>query len=95
MRYRPINRDPADSRLGRYIPDDWRHTENYPLTALPIEERPQQRPVVIGVNWYAEFDHPERDESSGRYLIARGGAKTLTHVRGGHCVPGAGWRAGP
>jgi hypothetical protein len=86
MRYRPINRDPADSRLGRYLPDDWRHIENYPLTALPIEERPRQRPVVIGVNWYAEFDQPERDERSGRYFIARGGAKTLTHVRGGHCV---------
>jgi hypothetical protein len=41
---------------------------------------------VIGVNWYAEFDHPERDETSGDYFIARGGAKTLTTVRGGHCV---------
>jgi hypothetical protein len=27
MRYRPINRDPDDRRLGRYIPDDWQHVE--------------------------------------------------------------------
>ncbi len=40
-------------------------------------------PVVIGVNWYAEFDEPAKD-AEGHYWIARD-AK-LTKVRGGHCV---------
>ena len=88
MRYRPINRDPDDPRFGRFIPDDWRHVENYPLTALVAQDKMPTvpRPVVIGVNWYTEMDGPERDEASGEYFIARGGADSLTQVRGGHCV---------
>ena len=86
MRYRPIDRDPDDGRLGRFIPDDWEHVESYPLTALPEEERPTKVPVVIGVNWYADFDDPETDPDSGEEFIAKGGAGSLTHVRGGHCV---------
>jgi len=85
MHYRPINGDPEDDRLGRLIPDDWKHIERYPLT-VPPEEAPTSRPVVIGVNWYSEFDHPEADEDSGEYFIARGGANSLTKIRGGHCV---------
>jgi hypothetical protein len=85
MRYRPINRDPDDPRFGRFIPDDWRHVENYPLTALAADARPVQVPVVIGVNWYVEMDNPEEDEN-GEHWIARGGASTLSQVRGGHCV---------
>lgn len=93
MRYRPINRDPDDARLGRFIPDDWGHVEKYPLTALAVEERPTRVPVVIGVNWYAEMDDPEVDEETGEHFIVRGGADSLTAVRGGHCVclePGGG-----
>ena len=86
MRYRPIDHDPEDPRLGRFIPDDWGHVESYPLTALSPDERPTQTPVVIGVNWYVEFDNPEADESSGETFVARGGADSLTQVRGGHCV---------
>ena len=86
MRYRPIDRDPDDARLGRFIPDDWEHVERYPLTELAPDERPTQRPVVIGVNWYTEFDHPELGEQSGEYFVARGGAGSLTQIRGGHCV---------
>jgi hypothetical protein len=86
MRYRPIDHDPEDPRLGRFIPDDWAHLESYPLTALPLEEQPRRRPVVIGVNWYANFDEPEVDEESGEHFVARGGAGSLTQIRGGHCV---------
>lgn len=86
MRYRPIDDDPRDPRLGRFIPDDWRHVEKYALTALPVDERPTQRPVVIGVNWYVEMDGPEQDGDTGEYFIARGGAESLTQIRGGHCV---------
>jgi hypothetical protein len=86
MRYRPINGEPEDPRLGRFVPDDWQHVDRYPITALAAGERPTRTPVVIGVNWYAEFDNPELDERSNEYFIARGGADTLTNVRGGHCV---------
>jgi hypothetical protein len=86
MRYRPIDRDPDDPRLGRLIPDDWEHVDSYPLTALAPEERPAKRPVVIGVNWYSEFDNPERDEGTGEFFVARGGADSLTRIRGGHCI---------
>lgn len=86
MRYRPIDNEPEDGRLGRFIPDDWRHVERYPLTALAVADRPTRVPVVIGVNWYQEFDKPEADEKSGELFIARGGRKSLTRVRGGHCV---------
>ncbi|GAA3824493.1 MULTISPECIES: hypothetical protein [Amycolatopsis] len=84
MRYRPIGSDPLDGRLGRYIPDDWRHLENYPITALPEVDRPSAVPVVIGVNWYEAFDEPERDERSGEIFI--GHRRDLGAIRGGHCV---------
>ncbi|MFI5608981.1 hypothetical protein [Amycolatopsis sp. NPDC051903] len=84
MRYRPIGTDPADPRLGRFVPDDWQHLERYPLTALAAKERPVRTPVVIGVNWYREFDDPEPDRKSGEMFIAKGGS--VTAVRGGHCV---------
>jgi hypothetical protein len=86
LRYRPIDREPDDPRLDRLIPDDWEHVEKYPLTALAFEQRPTKVPVVIGVNWYNEFDNPERDAQSGEYWVARGGAGSLTQIRGGHCV---------
>ena len=86
MRYRPINGEPEDVRLGRFVPDDWRHVERYPITALAESRRPTRVPVVIGVNWYREMDHPEKDARSGEQFIVRGGAATLTEVRGGHCV---------
>jgi hypothetical protein len=86
MRYRPIDRDPDDPRLGRFIPDDWGHVEKYPLAALAEEERPTKVPVVIGVNWYVEFDNPKAGSGSDDHFVARGGARSLTQVRGGHCV---------
>ena len=45
LRYRPINSDPEDPRLGRFLPDDWAHVEKCPLEALCAEEqRPQKIP---------------------------------------------------
>lgn len=86
MRYRPIDGEPDDVRLGRMVPDDWRHVEQYPINGLAETARPTRTPVVIGVNWYSEMDDPERDARSGEYFIARGGAGSLTRIRGGHCV---------
>ena len=67
--------------LGRRPPSDWTHVDKYPLMASMVPAKPT--PVVIGVNWYVEFDKPEKDDQ-GHFWIARD-AK-LTTVRGGHCV---------
>ena len=67
--------------LGRRPPSDWTHVDKYPLMANMVPAKPT--PVVIGVNWYTEFDKPVKDEQ-GHFWIARD-AK-LTKVRGGHCV---------
>ncbi len=64
------------------MPDDWKHLEKYPLTAETAPDIPV--PVVIGVNWYSDFDRPIRD-SKGRYWIGRD-SKKLGFIRGGHCV---------
>jgi hypothetical protein len=85
MRYRPMDSDPADPRLGRFIPDDWKHVERHPLGAMPEEERPKCTPVVIGVDWYTEMFDPVQD-SSGEYFVAPGGPDTLSNIEGGHCV---------
>lgn len=69
--------------LGRRIPTDWEHINKYPLRALAVDERPVGVPVIIGVNWYDDFDTPEKD-SDGRYWVAKNGIKG--QVRGGHCV---------
>jgi hypothetical protein len=66
--------------LGRRVPTDFEHVERYPLTVTTTPVGPT--PVVIGVNWYENFDVPVRD-SSGRWWIGRG---DLGRVRGGHCV---------
>jgi hypothetical protein len=67
--------------LGRRPPTDWQHVDRFPLTASTAPKKPT--PVVIGVNWYVEFDEPVKD-SQGHHWIARD-AK-LSKVRGGHCV---------
>src|SRR5919198_3144075 len=50
----------------------------------PQKKVPTKVPVVIGVNWYVEFDNPEVDNGNGDYFVARDGK--LTDIRGGHCV---------
>jgi hypothetical protein len=67
--------------LGRKTPTDFAHVDRYPLTATTTPATPA--PVVVGVNWYVEFDQPTKD-GSGHYWVARDGR--LTRVRGGHCV---------
>ena len=67
--------------LGRRPPTDWTHVDKYPLMASMVPAKPT--PVVIGVNWYVEFDNPVKDDQ-GHSWIARDGK--LSKVRGGHCV---------
>lgn len=68
--------------LGRRVPSDWEHVDKYPLSAPLLAEITTPRPVVIGVNWYSNFDNPVRD-AQGYYWIGKGALGT---VRGGHCV---------
>jgi len=75
--------EPEDPRLSRLVPDDWQHVEKYPLSAVSSTV-PKKVPVVLGINWYTEMDHPKKDAKSGDYFLV--GAKKLTKIRGGHCV---------
>lgn len=68
--------------LGRRPPTDFRHVEKYPLRALPTTEQPARAPVLMGVNWYRNFDHPAKD-SRGRWWIGLG---DLGRLRGGHAT---------
>jgi hypothetical protein len=81
INYRPIKSEPADPRLGRLIPDDWKHYEKWGLTAETLPVKPV--PVVIGVNWYSDFDKPVW--KNGRWWIGLD-PKNLGNIRGGHCV---------
>lgn len=65
------------------MPGDWDHIIRYPIAALPTDERPTNVPVIIGVNWYPEFDNPIKCDD-GRWRIAADGQ--LSTPRGGHCV---------
>src|SRR4051812_48768315 len=74
---------PEDRVLDRLKPPDWEHISKYPLAALSSGERPMGVPVVAGINWYTEFDRPERLRD-GRWWVAKD--TKLTWIRGGHCV---------
>jgi hypothetical protein len=69
--------------LGRVAPPDWEHVEKYPLTAEIRDEITVPRPVVIGVNWYPEFDEPFRD-SSGHWRVKDPAPRS--RPRGGHAL---------
>lgn len=65
--------------LGRRKPTDWNHVERYPLSAL--EEPPTAVPCVLGINWYSNFDSPEK--VGNIWVIGKG---NLGKIRGGHCI---------
>lgn len=70
--------------LGRLPPTDDRHLLRYPLTAATIPAPPT--PVVIGVNWFENFDAPvpKRNGAVTEWWV--GLSPSLGSVRGGHCV---------
>jgi hypothetical protein len=70
----------SDRRLDRLVPPDFEHVAKYALTTDTVPDTPT--PVVLGVNWYANFDKPVEDEK-GRWWIGRG---ALGRVRGGHAI---------
>lgn len=73
----------TEGPLGRRIPTDWKHVDKYPLTALPVQQRPQGVPSPIGINWYPEFDKPVKG-SDGRWRISA--PSRTSRRRGGHCI---------
>lgn len=72
-----------DPRLDRLVSPSWEHLDKYPLTAQTMPSADQS--MVIGVNWYSNFDAPQWRRVGRRdvYTIGEG---DLGHVRGGHAV---------
>lgn len=68
--------------LGRVEPTDWEHFEKYSLTTAMAIELPKPVPVVVGVNWYSNFDTPIQN-NKGEWWVGKG---DLGYIRGGHCV---------
>lgn len=69
--------------LGRRPPTDDDHIRKYPLTVAALPQLPV--PVVIGVNWYEDFDQPFKDPGTTRWIIGWD-ADRLGSIRGGHCL---------
>jgi len=70
-----------ENPLGRKAPTDWVHVERYPLTATTTPALPV--PSSIGINWYPEFDRPQKS-ADGRWRV--GTPRIGSTPRGGHCV---------
>jgi hypothetical protein len=75
----------AEQPLGRRPPTDDNHIRKYPLTVASLPQLPV--PVVLGVNWYSDFDTPKQVNINGKwgYMIGLD-ASNLGRIRGGHCV---------
>jgi hypothetical protein len=72
-----------DPRLDRLPSATTEHLDRYPLTAATLPS--QATPVVIGVNWYSNFDRPTKRRIRGRDWPVIGDGD-LGRVRGGHAV---------
>ncbi len=72
-----------DPRLDRLPSDRTDHLKKYPLTAATMPSA--ATPVVIGVNWYSNFDRPVVRRIRGRdyHVIGDG---DLGRIRGGHAT---------
>lgn len=72
-----------DPRLDRIVSGHTEHLERFPLTLATLPSEPTA--MVIGVNWYANFDRPVDLKIKGvtRKVIGRG---PLGQVRGGHAT---------
>jgi len=70
--------------LGRRAPSNYDHVSKYPLSALPTIVQPDKVPVVLGIDWYANFDSPVMDPD-GTFWIGRD-LNNLGVRRGGHAL---------
>jgi hypothetical protein len=68
--------------LGRREPTDFEHVDKYPFRLLTAAEA-KPTPVVLGINWYTDFDNP-RTLGRRQWIGLR--PDNLGHIRGGHCV---------
>jgi hypothetical protein len=56
MRYRPSGAAPADNRLGRFVPDDWKHVEKYPYSDLADYGVASVEKTLVLPSWHWEHD---------------------------------------
>lgn len=71
--------------VGTYVPDPTEGISAYRWATSVDEMRWSLKnacPVVVGTNWYSNFDNPLQD-SFGNWWIGRG---NLGAIRGGHCL---------
>jgi hypothetical protein len=76
--------------LGRRPPTDDNHIRKYGLTLQTMPDKPT--PVVLGINWYQNFDSPQYHRVNGRTEWWIGLEKDWGSIRGGHAIvvkPGA------
>lgn len=78
MRYRPINSDPLDPRLGRLIPDTFEHVEKYPLRSIMPETVGRVNRLLKLPNWHW-FHDQGREGSCVGHAVAMERATTNTN----------------
>lgn len=78
-----------DPRLDRVPSATSEHIDKYPLTLATLPDKPTS--MVLGVNWYTNFDSPVKRTVNGKamYVIGDG---DLGSVRGGHAICGRNWK---
>lgn len=62
MPYRPISKEPEDSRLGRLVPDSFDHVEKYPFSAIAPPTVTTVESVLKLPGWH--WDHDQGAEGS-------------------------------
>lgn len=55
MRYRPLNAPSDDKRLGRFIPDDWKHVEKYPYGLVATTPDSVENTLLLPT-WHWQHD---------------------------------------
>ncbi len=58
MRYRPIDHDPDDARLGRFIPDDWEYLTSLRSAAEVLVAAGH----AVWKDEYGDDEYTERDD---------------------------------
>lgn len=76
MRYRPLGSSPEDDRLGRYIPDDWRHVEEFPVRPLLARADFEAVEKVHRLPYW----HWSHDQGSEGACVGFGGAMALAII---------------
>jgi hypothetical protein len=70
--------------LGRRPPTDDLHVQKYGLTLQTVPDTPT--PVVLGINWYQNFDAPQSINVHGKMQWWIGLEQDWGSIRGGHAI---------